>query len=80
MSEAHQPAIGWVLTFGSNGFKMWRGSFYGQLGTFTVDYPLWLRYFNIGVKNFIGFKIQGTLFTHMFGNADEVSLDYEPPT
>ena len=78
------PAIGWIFTYGSNGFKSFLGNLYGQIRIVSqrIILPLWTgiidRYYHVGIRNFIGIKLSGLFLSRYIGFASFVSIDNEP--
>ena len=69
----NKPAMGWIITIGSNGTKGWLGLFLGILDKFYTE----INYFYIGVEGFYGIKISNTLtqMTSIIGYAQKVGIN-----
>lgn len=83
------PSSGLILTYGSNGFKKWNGTFYGNLYTKYekfqynnyTSFEIWSP---VGIKGFIGINFLSLLSlnqdipTFYIGFAREVNFTYNP--
>lgn len=75
-ANVYNPSEGWIFTIGDNGFKKYKGEFYGQLYKIIEPSPIGDYIYYIGASNFSGIKIKGLLggYSCFIGKAEHVSL------